>query len=506
MARGGSRTLIDLDSNRLTVLALSVAGERVAVERALILERPEDVDPSDARAMGGWIDRVLETAKVGRRGVVLSLSRRDAVLKRLSLPVGEGVSEAELASMVRLAMGRQLAVSLDGGAVDYVPLEGGRGGEREVLAGALPAERLGFCREMAEAARLKLSRITLRSFGVQELVRSSAQGAGEDVLVISPGAGSTEVVVVSSGRLVFARSAEVAAPREGHWRQSADRIAVEAKRTWMSYRVAQPAPEIGSILVVGEDEPARLVAARCGEVLELSSGVLGRPKWIELASGVDAPVGLVLPLAALARAEGAQTLDFAVARKVSDPRAASRRVALLAALLLLVVGGMGWLIGEQKLGAIERDLRTARERNGELRGQYAALLGEQARLEHLRAWVEHDVDWIGHLRWISDQLPDPSEGLVNEIRGSLRAERVRFTPGVGGPLAGEWEVPWEASFTFDGAASEPAMVNELRERLLSGRGYRVRTEGPDRGETFKLRLLTSESRPPAAPEREMAGP
>ena len=110
---------------------------------------------------------------------MIAAPRGEVVLKRLRLPKTTGAGDAELAGMVRLQMARQLTMAIEGTAIDYVTIESGaRGvageapttapgsaGTLDVLAAALPADRMQWYVAMAEAAGCSIERVGLRASG-----------------------------------------------------------------------------------------------------------------------------------------------------------------------------------------------------------------------------------------------------------------------------------------------------------------------------------------------------
>lgn len=484
MSSRRAMTVLEIDRDYLSAVGVSRSADGVLVHASVLARRPDSIDPANAAQMGQWVGERLRESGLARGRVTIALPRRDVVLKRLDIP--EGVEDRELASLVKLNMTRQIAVAHEAVIDHGVPTTSGD--TRFVLAGALPGERMSWLQEVAQSAGLKVAHIHLLARGI-EPIASRAGHTDELLLGIALGPGSAEIVVLEAGRPVFARSVEIARPVKGEALDAyAERLAVEVKRTWMGYRVSPGASEIESILVLGDDELSRSVASRCGQALEMTSRAIACPGWIESRNPVPAEL---LALVGVASATGEDVLDFANPRKPADRSAGVRQLALVGVFAVIVLGGGGWLFANQRLGELRKQVTAARETQRTLASQTGELYRNLARSAHLEAWREPDTDWVAHLRWLSDRLPDPEDGLVNSISAQFEGGGVVFT-ATGSGLQGDWSTPAIATFSFGGSASREGLITELRERLLDGHIYRVSTVGADVGDKYAFRLATGE--------------
>lgn len=511
MKLGGPIVAINLDGDRLCALSAG-NGDRVRVRAWLSSQVPSGVDMRSPEAMGTWIRGELERAGLAGSRAVFVVSRGDVVLKRLRLPRAEGVDETELAGMVRLQMARQLTMAIEGATIDYVPI-GVEGlptepGQIDVLAGALPGDRMSFLRGLSSAAGLRVERVGLRSAGAAAILAEASAKRNGPILGIAMGTGSMEFVVVDAGRLVFARSADVglSALAKGERQENfAERAAVEAKRTWMSYRVGPESVQVESVAVIGEGPLAAEVARRCGESLEIAWELVGIPKAIELPAAMPETERLVaVSLAGLLAEEilTTRTLDFAHPRKPPDRAAAKRQLVLLGVLLLIVVGGGGWYLAKRDLGRLGSDAAAARDRRSKLASQYAEFLLREARLRHLERWPKAGIDWVGHAAWLSDLMPDPRLAQLDSLAGRLAAD-VRFIPHEGGYSGGRWELRQEAVLSLQGPTRDRETANDLRARLVGSQIYTVDSKGPDVPRRFSFELTTATPLPsPPAPASE----
>lgn len=568
-------TVLELDGPRLTAASASVAGGRVVVKRWVTAERPSTLAADDAEGLGLWAGDQLREAGLPLSRVVLVAPRSDVVLKSLTLPMPEGGDERDLAEMVRLQMVRQLTMSADTAAIDYAivgeaplsesrppapatgaaspgstgaagaatgpgsgpgitpppsgpatgaPTGGPTGGSADasggkvILAGAMPGARLEWYRRFAEAGSFMLARIALRSFGVAALLDEVAARSGMAVLGVAPGAQSAELVVVEGGKLVNARASDVPVPSSRtEIELYAEKLAVESKRTLMSHRAARPEPDVGLIGVLGVGELAKRVAERCAVATGLAAETVAPPDAIDLPEFMpESDRAAVLPLLGLLleQSSDGRTLDFAHPRRAPDRGARLRQLVLAGLAGALVLGGVGYVVADQKLSGLREQLAALEQQRRDLQGEHTRYLAAHARLGHVRSWSQAEVDWLAHLHHLSFALPDPREGTAKEITGRLRADGT-YAPRTSTqgtrqrPLpypAGTWRTSQEATFKLAGNADRRDLITQLRGGLLEGGIYEVRNVGPDLPDAYSLDLTTVLPRPerPQPPSRNQS--
>ncbi|MCC6659277.1 MAG: pilus assembly protein PilM [Phycisphaerales bacterium] len=506
----GSVVVILLDQDRLLAAGVTLNGG-VRVQGWVSAQVPPDLEARDGRAVGAWVRGELARAKIGGSRAVFAAPRGDVVLKRLRLP--PGVRGDDLPDMVRLQMARQLTVPTEGAAIDYVPMAAGEGAS-DVLAAAMPKDRLAFLHDVASAARLKMERVGLRASGVAALLAEASSKRNGPVLGVAPGAASVEFVVMDAGRLVFARSADLGLKELAGDDAAAlpERIAVEAKRTWMSYRGGPESSPVDAVLVPGEGVLATEIARRCGEALEIGWELAGLPSRVALPTDMPETERLkVAPLAGLVGEEmlAEATLNFAGPRRAPDRAAARRQVALLAAFGAIVVVGTGIVLAKGRLRSLEGEAGAAHTKRLALAEEYGAFIKQEARLRHLEQWEKSGVDWVAHAAWLSDLMPDPRNARLDSLSGQLsRGNEVVFTPRDGQYAGGTWGVRHEAAITISGPTGQRETANDLRSRLVGSRVYRVDSKGADTPKRFSFELTTDQPVPvpPAPPEAEGGTP
>jgi hypothetical protein len=416
--------------------------------------------------------------------------------------------------MVRLQMTKQLTMGIEGSAIDYVvfgeeaptaakPATGATAGT-VVIAAALPGDRAGWYESVAEAAGARIERLGLSSEGVAALLAGASQRRTGPIMGVSAGARAVEFVVIEDGQLAFARSADVGTG-DGDEAALVQRIAVEAKRTWMSYRVGEGSAEVDAVVVAGEGSLAAEIGRTCGEALEMQWEAARPPAAVHLPEDMAESARLMAaPLLGLLAEEalGRPCLDFAHPRKAPDLAAKRRQRVLAAAFGLIVVGGGAYVYSTIKLEALRGDVKAATEHGAKLQGEYAAFLRDHAQLSHLQEWTGARVDWIGHLKWLTEQMPDPRQAVMDQISGRMSAE-VTQTPREEWYDKTGWQLRQQAQFAIEGRTKQADIARSLRDRLQTPRVYdSVETKGADTADQFSFTLLTARARPEPGKEPE----
>lgn len=542
MSARGRITVIDLDLERLSFVSGSVGSGRVGVEAWGSVALPSGLDAADAEAMGEWLGQRLREARVpaGAGRVLVCVPRGNVVMKRLSFPGLESHDDPDLVAMVRLQMTRQMPMKVDGTAIDFVPLArmerpelgapgvnghasvatGGANGAAagpdetglEVLACALPGDRVDWCRKVAHAAGVRLGSLSLRASGAATLLAQGGHGTASAVLGVSIGWSSVELVVVRDGEIVFVRSADVAMGEDVDAGQYAERVAVEAKRTWMAYRVSAGSSEISAAVVVGGGELSREVAERCAEALALPASVGELPGFVTFKPRADAAGGTwsvaeaaaLAPLVGLmvAQASDHPVFDFAHPRRAPDTTAGARRMVLLGALGAIVVVGGGLVVADMQVRRTAAAAKQAEREAREWGARVVEHMRADARLRHTEQWLAADVDWVAHWAKISDSMPRPPEALLDSLGGSLTRAQVVFQPGGSGTartyVTSGWKLSLEAVLHATGRMSNRIVGNQFRERLVADPTYLVESRGADTETRFDMDLVTTRVSPGAA--------
>lgn len=504
--------ILELDGSRLCAVSAQLTKDGAEIRRWLSCDRPETVSADDPDAIGAWAAQELDRAGIARGPAIISVSRGDVVLKHLALPKPKDGADADLGAMVRLQMARQLALPIEGTSIDYAPLpESADATTIPVIAGAMPANRVLWCRSFAKAAGLKLRRIGLRCFGVAALLGPLSQTRAGTIVGVAVGWGSTELVIVEDGQMAFARAVDLPRPTSrAELEVFAEKVAVEVKRAWIGYRASRPGPVPDLVGVLGEGDLVRRVGDRCAAELSSTCQVVAPPPNIvlprEMPESERTASAALLGLLAESSLER-PVLDFANPRKPVDKAARRRQFALAAAFGLLVIGGSLFTFARNEINRIESRISLEESEYQSLAKDYNTFLVEHARLSHLQTWQDGRVDWLAHINLLCGQVPQGGVAYAEEIRGQA-ASRVAYTPtSKSSPYpAGEWALLPQASFDFKGRSPGRGVATDMRGRFLEGDLYGVEMLGPDVADRFALHLATTRLNPTAEdPKKPKSG-
>ncbi len=488
-------TAIDLSSDQFTAVHLTAARSGVKVGARVCLDIPPDIEPSDDEWIGKWMARTMKEHRFGPGPVVFVVPRQSVGLKHLVLP---STRLDELPGMVAIKMAGQLPFPAAGSIIDYAAVRESED-ESEVIAAAAREELIDRYKSLAKAGGFKIDRIALRPLATGALIAEMSRERSGSLLAIDLRRyGEVELVVACDGRVCFARATEVISASEKVDRhEEARRLATEAKRSWMSYRATEESPDVEHIVVIGNDGLAGGVAT---EVRTL----LGRPTEVLLShpkvSGDTATLGPAWPLVGvgLAAAEGADSIDFFQPKKAPDLAAHRRQRVLAAIAAIIIVLGSIWTAGNMHLRRLEGQLQSLTNEKEDLLPAFLRYEHDRLRLEHLSRWEKARFDWLDHLAFVSEHLPQTQEAILGSFSASMNEPVMRRKDG-------KWlAVETQASLQFSGAAVTRPIADAIRAAFVSLDAYRTEpivadTSSNDKTytEAFGLRLVTPLLRPPA---------
>ncbi|MFK7958882.1 MAG: hypothetical protein AB8G96_00015, partial [Phycisphaerales bacterium] len=237
---------------------------------------------------------------------------------------------------------------------------------------------------------------------------------------------------------------------------------------------------------------AAAAAPAAGDVEDSSSSSGASADETIEAAGLWPLVGLALP------AGPAGGLDFLSPRRAPDHRRiASRRVALVA-LLLIIVGGGIWTMGRQELTRLRAEHASIRAKSSELAEPYNRLQREIARRSHLRRWESVDPAWIEQFARLEEALPAPGDAVLDGLSANLDFRGVEYDR-----KERTWSVPLEIRLVVDGAARDLPSAGQVRGSYVRDDAFRVFSTGSD-GQSgrrlpvgFAYRVATRELMPPS---------
>ena len=489
--------VLELESGRLGLAWVATGGARPHLKGYALLPLPADVRPDDAERVGGWLKEQLGTLNWPRgASAIIAASRTDAVLRPLPIPAAEGASlvDPDVVGAVNLAMMRQLAFSADDAAIDFAyerRAPHGDGARCGCWQGRCPARgwtgAAGLC-----AAGMKMGRIGLRAFGVAAILAEMSHKRGGAVLGVAAGAHSTEFVVVEDGRLTFSRAADTPRPDDASGESAfAERLAVEAKRTWMGYRSIHEGPDIETVAVVGEPTLADAVGRACGDALRcgwVSAGSEGLAEVDGSVSQEDRARSSALLGMVIEARQGGTMMDFARPRRAKANDGALRQRLLAGVLGLIVLGGGAYVVADQQLGKLRAELVAARANEDRVRKEYEGFIVQHARVSHFEQWEAGRVDWMGYINHVVDQMPDATLGQLDELRGK-GSLGVSFSPSGAYP-GGSWRPASRITLDVNGRVTSRDLFRHAN-TAAGHTPYEVESRGPDVPTEFAFQLTAN---------------
>jgi Tfp pilus assembly PilM family ATPase len=458
---------VDFDGRQLRVVYAERVGPRARVLKLAAVAIPEGVDVQNPREVGALLGGTLRDLGLRNVGVLMNVTRAEAVLKPLTLP--PGTAQEDLPHMVQFQMERELPFRPEEAVIDFTveshyAVDAAQGEAKppaglEVLVGAVRLPVVDQYRQIAEAAGVKLLRLGLRPYANMRCVDAcTRRGAKETVLVVHFGSEETEIDMLVGNNLSFSRSVPVKIGEAGgdphKLAQSVRTAVMEVARSVQSYEAVDRAFQIDSILVAGgtgvEQVAADELATRLGAPCELfnPTSALG-------LGPVDNPSAFISALGLAIGHSGADQLpfDFLAPKR---PRERRNRLKIAA-----VVAGVVGLLAVASLVAAAA-VRVHREELGldEIR---SGLSKEQAKQRKLRPaekcadgvvkWQKSRQDWLTHWAYLSALFPSCQDAYI----GALKT----FSDG---------------SMTFTIKARDSRIVTDLGKRLTEA-GYRFQPGG-----------------------------
>ena len=495
-----STIILDLEANRVLAVEATLSGGRVNVVRAFTAEAPVSIrETSDPEEIGAWGREQLDEHRMKSRSAIVAAARAEVLVKRLEAPA-DALSRTERHEMICLQMSRQASLTSASSVIDYVDSDPSEDRAGFVVASAMPTERVRARTETAKAAGLRLEGIRLRTAGVRALIVEELD-ADRPTLLVNPGVGSVELLMLVGGEIVSSRSIAVPMPPPGDGPSAyAEKIAVEASRTLVSFRVTDAGGEIDRAVVLAGGDTGSALAEAVGERMRLPAQTLDPASLIDFDEGIDTrDYPAIAPLAGLllCKPRGIRAHDFANPTAPPDTTAGLRQGVLAALLVIVVLAGMGYVMGRRAIGRAELRQAQAKEAYEQAIGKYVDAQLGGARLGHIRAWSADEIDWPAHLRNIVGLLPDAESVALGQFAVRLDATP-RFEAGEQLKSPEAWGTSSVMTVTISGMARERDRIGQLRERLLNTGVYTVSSQGPEVEDRFSLQIATGIRSPDVA--------
>lgn len=401
---------LDWDHQQLHLVAATVAGGMVKIQRAAVWRETQSPNIAQAEELGRLLRERMKEAGIGAAPLLACVGRDRVILKELRVPP---VPLHEEPGVVRFQAVKELTDPPEEVVIDYAAVAGPNG-ERRAMTLIARCELVQAYQAIARAAGLKLAGLTPRPFGIAQCLRrqlgsilTPAPSPPEAaVAVLAIGDRWAEFGVLRGESLIYTRSLTVGPGLAG-----------EVKRNLAVYAGQAPHHPVAALYVADSGEHAalreRLMALTALPVHPFDP--FGGTEQAELPGsdrgGFAGAVGLLHCQAD--RRE--MPVNFVHPKQPTAPSDPNRRRILIAAaaacLALAVLGGFGVYQLYAKQQEIDR-------RQGELTALDARLnrLKEDVtKHDAVQDWVKPQITWLDELYELTAMFPDPNQVRITHL-------------------------------------------------------------------------------------------
>lgn len=507
--------IAECSSGRMRLLVSRISDRRVSVDAAFEVKISDDVDASQGESVGRWLKSVLSSRGIRTKKMWALLDRTDGVVKALHFPQIQD-PDVDLPGMVRLQMARQLTIPLDEAVVDYSIAMVGDDDGCTVLAGAVPASRIQWWRQVARSSGHSLGGVGIPGVALAALAADHELGTENATLVVYIGCGQLDITVCRHRRVLFARSVPMAASDETDTPEHlTKKILTEIRRSWTSYRLSHGSVEVGSVLVLSRHPLAGSIAESCAEAMSIPGMAISHPRALEFSepddgedgaesTGTFGGIALLLGGVPLTLHDADAVLNFASPRRAPDRSQRIRQLAMLGVLLLILAVGSFLTHGLRDVQQLRAEVAELRDfaREAEANALEATLA--LARAEHVRAWHGGSVDWLAHFDRVVGSFPGVEVALFDRISGGADVRIEYARAGARRPFdANRLGRQTVVQIDLTGRSRDRQTAEAIRGAYVSEALYRTSPVGDDgRGTNdekfpvaFGLRLTSSVEQP-----------
>lgn len=419
---------IDLAPDGIFVVSGSARGGHTKIDHAFSWTEADGAAPpalsrETARQIGEQLRDRMKSAGMSPAPALVSIARGRVILKELRYPA---VPPTEEPALVKFQALKELTDSPDEVVLDYTPLSNGSAeGERLSMAVVIRRDLYTAVQQLCAAANLRLAAVTPRPYAVAAgLGRAfhggaiSAPDAKSDAvaaLVLSPAGG--EFTVVRNGEVTY--TSEVPGPVI----TSEPMLLGDVRRKLTVYAGGSPGHPVQGVYVAeaGGNWAGRLRSALSIPVQAYDPLAGAVPQVPEPLRGSFAgAVGLLA-----ARAADAISINFAAPRQPrveTDPRRTQMLLAVLAAMILVFVGG---IYGYFTLDAADDKIASLKRKKDDLEKERQRLEPDTKRLDAANKWKARRVNWLDELFDMTDRFQSSDRFYAMAFEGHALAPDVK---------------------------------------------------------------------------------
>jgi Tfp pilus assembly PilM family ATPase len=402
---------LDWDHKQLHLVAASVGGGAVNVQRAAVWQEEEAPSPEQAEALGKLLRLRLTEAGIAAAPVYICVGRERVILKEIRHP---SVSAAEEAAIIRFQAVKELTDAAEDVVIDYLPYgEVASTGERRAIAIVVRRDLVTAYQTLCKAAGLKLAALTPRAFGLAACLR---RVAGTSVTTPALPDGAVGVLVVTDrwaefcvfkgDTILFTRSLAVGTTLPGEVRRN---LAVYAGQT--------PQYPLQTVYLAGGSERAEL-QTRLHDMLGVPvhpfDPFAGSDKDTLPRSQRGGFAGAVGLLHAQAAA-GAMPINFVKPREPKPPSDPNRRRVVLGLGVAASLLAAALALGYSQVSALSNEEERLGLVRGSLDRELAATEEDSRRAKAIDDWSARSICWLDEYYDFVDRFPENDRIRVVQI-------------------------------------------------------------------------------------------
>ena len=453
---------VDFDGGQLRVVYAERVGNRTRILKLAAVAVPEGADLASPKDMGRLLGTTLRDMGLRNVGVLMNITRAEAVLKPVTLPAG--TPEGDLASMVQFQMEKELPFRPEEAVIDFTVErhydvdaqqgEEGPSGGLEVLVGAARLPVVDHYRQIAEAAEVKLLRLGLRPYANVRCVDAcTRRRANETLLVVHFGADETEIDLLVGTSLSFSRAAAVRIPPAGSdphgLAESVRSVAIEVVRSVQSYQAVERGFKIDAILVAGGTGVESVAGQELSAQLEAPCELFNPTAALGLGD-VENPSAFISALGLAVGHAGAEQLpfDFLNPKRPRVERNWPKIIAIGAAAAVVLVLSASVTAGAVYFNGKAATVDRVREKVEKQKKRKGELVRLKKRAEGIAKWQANRREWLTHWAYLSALFPSCAEAYVGALKTAS-----------------------DGSMSFTVHARESRIITDIGKRLTDA-GYR----------------------------------
>jgi Tfp pilus assembly PilM family ATPase/Tfp pilus assembly protein PilN len=460
---------LDWDNQQVHVVAATLRGGRIQVQRAAAWKEDRSPNPAEADALGRLLRERLKDAGIPLGPVLVCIGRDRVILNEVSYPA---VPAHEEPAVVQFQVSKELTDAVDEVVIDYTPTsQTGTSGEQHALALVMRRELLGTYETLCQAAGLKLVALTPRPFGMlacwKQVVRTAPELADAPVALLSVEETGAEFCIVQGGRLQLARSLAAGTT-----------LAAEVRRSLAVYAAQFSAQAVRAVYVAGGEEHAPF-RERLHDLLGIPVHAMDPFAGLERVEIPSADrAGFVSAIGLLyAWAEHAELpINFAQPKKPAPPRDANKRrlIAAAAVAAVFLLGGVFTCYG--MLADKQRQYENTYLRKTNVEKALALLEEDSKRIASLDEWTQSGIVWLDELYDLTARFPDTETIRLTSLSGDpvTHAAQNRSTSPASGPSNQSAQNKAVAKLSLNGVTTrDDRAINELLKRFAEDGHYPV---------------------------------